>query len=312
MRRVLSTGFLLLSCLSIPACLPACNAKKAPSASSSAATNDPKTFRIGTVSDQSPKTIEQGYGKLAKYLQKELKVPVAYKATKDSATTLSAFGTGGLDLVWLNGATGALARSQVPGAVAIALPDNDVETRSVFIANKNSKIPPTLNLQKGLTALKGHSFTFSSESSTEGRLMPQYFLQQAGVKLEDFQGTTGFSKSQDAALASVQAGTYNAGVISQQVWEKRLQDGKTDPNKVDLIWQSPAYPNYHWVINPNVKERFGNDFIQKVQTALSKLNPAVPEQKQILSLFGTEKFVKTDNSKFAAIEKVSREVNTGK
>ncbi len=69
--------------------------------------------------------------------------------------------------------------------------------------------------------------------------MPQYFLQQAGIKLQDFKGDVGFSKSHDATLELVQAGTYDAGVLNEQVWNSRLQEGKADPTKVDLIWITP-------------------------------------------------------------------------
>jgi phosphonate transport system substrate-binding protein len=312
MKKFLFTGCLLLLSLSSAACSPTSDSGKSPSASSSASPTDPKTLKIGTIPDQDPKKLQQLYDKLAKYLGKELKVSVSYKPAKDAAATLAAFDGGDLDLVWFSGATGVQARAQVSGAVAIAQREKDAESHSVFIANTKSKIPPTINNQKGLTALKGHTFTFSGDSSITGRLMPQYFLEQAGVKLENFKGAVGFSKSQEATIDQVQAGTYDAGVVDQKVWEKRLQEGKTDPAKIDLIWQSPAYPDYHWVINPNVKDRFENNFIQKVQTALLKLNPYVREQKEILDLFGTEKFIRTQNTKYVPLEKISREISAGK
>jgi phosphonate transport system substrate-binding protein len=118
--------------------------------------------------------------------------------------------------------------------------------------------------------------------------MPQLFLSQAGVDLKGFKGQPGFSKSHDATLELVQAGTYNAGVLNEQVWMSRLQEGKADPEKVTLVWRSPAYYDYHWLINPSVSDRFGKDFSKKVQTALLKLDPRVPEHKEILDLFGAE------------------------
>ncbi len=65
---------------------------------------------------------------------------------------------------------------------------------------------------------------------------------------------------------------------------------------------------YHWVINPSVKQRYGNDFVKKVQVALLKLNPNVPEQKEILDLFGAQKFIATQNSNYTQIETVGREI----
>ena len=54
-------------------------------------------------------------------------------------------------------------------------------TNTIFIANTRSGLKPVTNV-KGLSELKGKRFTFGSESSTSGRLMPQYFLAKAGVK----------------------------------------------------------------------------------------------------------------------------------
>ncbi|WP_421658818.1 putative selenate ABC transporter substrate-binding protein [Leptothermofonsia sp. ETS-13] len=270
--------------------------------------NDPKTLKVGAIPDQDPEKLHRLYDKVAKYLEKELKVPVVYKPVTDYAASVTAFRVGDLDLVWFGGLTGVQARLQVPGAKTIAQRNIDENFHSVFIANKKSGIQPTLNVQKGLVNLKGHTFTFGSESSTSGRLMPQFFLQQAGVKLEDFKGEVGFSKSHDATLELVQAGTYDAGVMNEQVWESRLQEGKVDTSKVDLIWRTPAYHDYHWVIHPSVSDRFGKDFIQKVQNAFLKLNSKNKDQREILELFGAEKFIKTQDSNYAQIEKIGREI----
>jgi phosphonate transport system substrate-binding protein len=291
----------------------ACSSNSNPDTSSTsspttAANTTPKTLKVGAIPDQDPEKLQRLYDKVARYLEKELKVSVVYIPVTDYAAAVTAFRVGDLDLVWFGGLTGVQARLQVPGAEAIAQRDIDENFHSVFIANKKSGIKPTLNLQKGLVDLKGHTFTFGSESSTSGRLMPQFFLQQAGVKLEDFKGEVGFSKSHDATLELVQAGTYDAGALNEQVWDSRLQEGKADTSKVDLIWRTPPYHDYHWVIHPSVKQRFGDDFAQKVQNAFLKLNSKDKDQKEILDLFGAEKFIKTQNSNYAEIEKIGREI----
>lgn len=300
MKRVLLVGcLLLLSCGAV-----ACSSTPNPAASPA----DDKSLKVGAIPDQDPEKLQRLYRKLAAYLEKELKVPVTYKPVTDYTAAVTGFKVGDLDLVWFGGLTGVQARLQVPGAEAIAQRDIDAKFHSVFIANKKSGIQPTIDSQRGLTALEGKTFTFGSESSTSGRLMPQFFLQQAGIKLGDFKGQVGFSKSHDATLELVQAGTYDAGVMNEQVWVSRLQEGKADTNKVNLIWRSPAYYDYHWVINPSVKQRYGNDFSKKVQTALLKLDPGKPEQKEILDLFGADKFIQTKNSNYSQIEKIGREI----
>lgn len=299
MKRLLLAGCLLL--------LAACSQARTPTTPPASQSGGSPPFTTGAIPDQDPEKLQRLYGKLAQYLEAELKVPVVYKPVTDYTAAVTAFKVGDLDLVWFGGLTGVQARLQVPGANAIAQRDIDADFHSVFIANKKSGIQPLQDL-KDLTALKGRTFTFGSESSTSGRLMPQHFLQQAGVKLADFKGQVGFSKNHDATLQLVTAGTYEAGVMNEQVWQKRLKAGEVDEGKVQVIWRSPAYYDYHWVINPAVQQRYGADFAQKVQAALLKLDPKVPEHKEILDLFGASKFITTDNANYATIEEVGRQI----
>ncbi|MEO1070576.1 MAG: PhnD/SsuA/transferrin family substrate-binding protein, partial [Cyanobacteria bacterium J06638_6] len=160
-----------------------------------------------------------------------------------------------------------------------------------------------------LAQLKGRTLTFGSESSTSGRLMPQYFLEQAGVDIEqDLKGEVGFSGNHDATIKLVEAGTYEVGALNEQVWEERLSQGEIDESNVTLIWRTPPYFNYHWVISPSVDERYGEGFADQVQAALMALDPAVPEQKEILDLFGAERFIATTNENYAGIEAVGRKI----
>lgn len=300
MKTAWLAGLVLL--LPLVACAPASN-----SASSTSSSNQIQPLIAGAIPDQDPEKLQRLYSKVTTYLSQELGVPVEYKPVTDYTAAVTAFKVGDLDLVWFGGLTGTQARLQVPGAEAIAQRDIDEKFHSVFIANKSSGLKP-ISDTSGLTQLKSRTFTFGSESSTSGRLMPQYFLKQAGVELKDFKGQVGFSSSHDATVKLVEAGTYDAGVLNEQVWQSRLKSGEVNLNKLDVIWRTPPYYDYHWVINPQVKQRYGQDFSKKVQTALIKLDPKVPEQKEILDLFGAEKFIPTQNSNYAKIEAVGREI----
>ncbi|MEB3263591.1 MAG: phosphate/phosphite/phosphonate ABC transporter substrate-binding protein, partial [Synechococcus sp.] len=184
-----------------------------------------KLLRIGAIPDQNPEKLNRLYGQVAAELSRQLGVKVQYVPVTDYAAAVSAFRTGSLDLVWFGGLTGVQARLQRPGAQVIAQRDIDAQFRSVFIANSRSGLRP-IQTQKQLTVLEGKRFTFGSESSTSGRLMPQWFLSQAGVQLKDFAGgAPGFSGSHDATIALVQSGTYDAGVVNEQVWTANLRSG---------------------------------------------------------------------------------------
>lgn len=266
-----------------------------------------EALSVGAIPDQDPEKLQRLYAKLSDYLSAELGVSVEYTPVTDYSAAVSAFRVGDLDLVWFGGLTGVQARLQVEGAQAIAQRDIDAEFHSVFIANRKTGLTPLENLDE-LSALKGRTFTFGSESSTSGRLMPQYFLKQAGVTLTDFTGETGFSGNHDATIKLVEAGTYEVGALNEQVWETRLAEGEIDTDQVQVIWRTPAYYDYHWVIAPSLDDVYGDGFTEKVQAALLKLDPTIPEHQEILALFGAERFIETENSNYEQIEAVGREI----
>jgi phosphonate transport system substrate-binding protein len=267
-----------------------------------------KLLRIGAIPDQNPEKLNRLYGQVASELSRQLGVKVQYVPVTDYAAAVSAFRTGSLDLVWFGGLTGVQARLQKPGAQVIAQRDIDAAFTSVFIANAASGLKPIQN-QKQLTVLEGRRFTFGSESSTSGRLMPQWFLSQAGVQLKDFAGgAPGFSGSHDATIALVQSGTYDAGVVNEQVWKANLRSGKTDRKKVFVLWRTPGYPDYHWIGQPDLDKRFGAGFTAKLRGAILSWRPSNPQQKQILELFGAQQFTGAKASDYQRIEQVGRQV----
>ena len=265
------------------------------------------TFTIGAIPDQDPEVLQRLYGAVADHLAEELGVTVEYVPVTDYAASVSLFRAGDLDMVWFGGLTGVQARLQVDGAQAIVQRRIDENFHSVFIANTASGIAPFDDVA-GLSALAGTRFTYGSESSTSGRLMPQFFLGQAGVGADDFDGPPGFSGSHDTTIELVESGTFEAGVLNEQVWTARRDAGEVDPSKVGVVFRTPAYHDYHWVIRPDVTERFGDDFVADVTAAFLGLDRADPDEAEILELFGAEEFVETDNANYGQIEEVAREL----
>lgn len=261
------------------------------------------TLVIGAIPDQDPEVLARNYGLLAEYLSEELGVDVEFRPVTEYDAAVTAFRVGDLDLVWFGGLTGVQARLQVDGAAAIAQRDIDEEFTSVFIAGTDTGIEPIDDVSE-LTAFAGKSFTFGSESSTSGRLMPQSFLSEAGVELDDFAGEVGFSGSHDKTIALVESGTFEAGALNSQVWRSRVEDGEVDTEKVQLIFETPTYYDYHWVARPEL----GGDLQQRVVEALAALDPSDPEEAEILEFFGADAFIETDDANYADIEKVGRDI----
>ncbi|HVM03520.1 MAG TPA: putative selenate ABC transporter substrate-binding protein [Acidimicrobiales bacterium] len=260
---------------------------------------------ISAIPDQDPERLRRLHGAVADHLERALGVPVRYEPVTDYTASVSLFAAGELDLVWFGGLTGVQARLQAEGARAVAQRDIDARFRSVFIASASSGLGPVDDVA-GLSALAGRRFTFGSESSTSGRLMPQWFLDQAGVAPADFAGPPGFSGSHDRTIALVEAGTYEAGALNEQVWTARLEDGTVDPTRVEEIFRTPAYHDYHWVIGPGAARRYGAGFVEDVTRAFVSLDRADPQDRAVLDLFGAGAFVEVHDADYRRIEDVGR------
>jgi phosphonate transport system substrate-binding protein len=296
-----------LALVSLALALAAC-AAPLPAAQPAAPAQSPaRPFVISAIPDQDPERLNRLYGKLSDYLKSELGVEVVYRPVTDYAAVVNAFRTGDVDMAWFGGLTGVQARLQVDGAQAILQRDIDEKFRSVFIANVSTGIQPFEDIS-GLQALKGRTFTFGSESSTSGRLMPQFFMRQAGLSLSDLRGEPGFSGSHDKTIKLVEAGSYEVGALNEQVWEARVKGGEVDTSKVIVIWRNPPYYDYHWVVRPDVEQKFGAGFIERIKRAFMALDATNPAHKEILDLFGAPKFIETKNENYADIEAIGREI----
>jgi phosphonate transport system substrate-binding protein len=296
-----------LALVGLALALAACAAPP-PAAQPAAPAQPPaKPFVISAIPDQDPERLNRLYGKLSDYLKSELGVEVVYRPVTDYAAVVNAFRTGDVDMAWFGGLTGVQARLQVDGAQAILQRDIDEKFRSVFIANVSAGIQPFEDIS-GLQVLKGRTFTFGSESSTSGRLMPQFFMRQAGLSLSDLRGEPGFSGSHDKTIKLVEAGSYEVGALNEQVWEARVKGGEVDTSKVIVIWRTPPYYDYHWVVRPDVEQKFGAGFIERIKRAFMALDATNPAHKEILDLFGAPKFIETKNENYADIEAIGREI----
>jgi len=264
-------------------------------------------LRIGAIPDQDPEKLARSFGLVADHLRDALGVEVEYVPLTDYAAAVSLFRTGDLDLVWFGGLTGVQARLETPGAQVVAQRDIDEQFRSVFIASTDAGITPIDSIE-GLEVFAGRRFTFGSESSTSGRLMPQYFLDQAGVGPDDFAGEPGYSGSHDRTIELVESGTYEAGVLNEQVWLARVADGSADPAKVVQVFQTPPYHDYHWLLHPSAVDRFGDDFATEARDAFASLSTADPTQAEILELFGAGAFVPSEAGNYEEIEQIGREL----
>ena len=267
-----------------------------------------QTLSISAIPDQDPSELAAREKTLVTYLEGELDVEVEYVPVTDYAASVSLFKTGDLDMVFYGGLTGVQARLQTPGATLLAQRDIDAKFQSVFIANKRAGIAPVKDVD-GLAAFRDKRFTFGSESSTSGRVMPEYFLDEAGIDTSaDLRGEPGFSGSHDKTIDVVEAGSYQGGALNVQVWEARKKAGTVDLDKVVEVFRSPTYHDYHWMAGPEVDDRFGGEFTDRLRDALLAIDGSTPTETQVLEAYGAGAVVKTKAENYSQIEEIARKL----
>jgi len=261
--------------------------------------NAQTVLKIGAIPDQNVSRLTRRFDAFADYLSKETGLEVGYVPTVDYAALVTAFKRGDIHLAWFGGLTGVQARAAVPGSEAIAQRPRDAQFHSRFIVQAD------LPVEK-LTDLEGLTFTFGSESSTSGYLMPYYFLLQAGMDPETaFKGKPNFSGSHDRTWKLVESGAFQAGVLNEAVWESAVKEGKVDLSKVRDFYTTPAYFDYNWTVHAAVDKIFGKGTKEKVKKALLSMGS---DQADILNLFQTDRFIESKNENYQAIRQVAEKL----
>ena len=267
-----------------------------------------KILKIGAIPDQNQDIIDKRFNLLSKELSKQLNVKIKYVPVINYVAAVTAFRTKDLDLVWFGGLSGVQARLQTPNSMVLAQRDIDKEFKSVFITNKKISIKRTTNIND-LKLLKKYRFTFGSENSTSGRLMPQYFLDIAGVKLTDFKGqTVGFSGSHDATIALVNSGAYEAGVLNKQIWDRNVKKNPKRIKNATIFFITPSYFDYHWLAQGDLDQRFRKGFTKDLKKVILNLNPKNKDQKLILEMFNAKKFIEANSEQFKNLESIARKL----
>jgi phosphonate transport system substrate-binding protein len=259
-------------------------------------------LRFTAIPDQNTTELRAKFAPLAEYLSNALGVDVAYVPARDYQASVEMFRNGDVQLAWFGGLTGVQARSAVPGARAIAQGAADPNYYSYFIAHASTGLERSGHFPAGIADL---TFTFGSESSTSGRLMPEYFIRSSSGQdpAGFFNRIFGFSGSHDKTCELVASGRYQVGVVNYKVYDRRVADGSTDPEQVRIIWRTPFFADYNFTAHPVLETLFAAGFTDRLQEALVAI-----DDPTLLRALPRERLIPARNEEFAGIEAVAREL----
>jgi phosphonate transport system substrate-binding protein len=254
-----------------------------------------QVLRVSAIPDEAPTELQRKFKPLGSYLEQKLGMKVEFVPVTDYAASVEGLINNKLDMVWFGGFTFVQAKERSNGKVIpIVQREEDERFKSVFITTNKS-------INK-LEDLKGKTFSFGSESSTSGHLMPRSYLLGAKINPDTDMKRIAFSGAHDATVAAVAGGKVDAGVLNISVWEKLVAQGKVDPNAVRVFYTTPGYYDYNWTVrsdmNPEVRKKLTDAFLA--------LNKNDPQGKEILDLQRATRFIPAKAENYEAIEKAAQ------
>jgi phosphonate transport system substrate-binding protein len=254
------------------------------------------TLKVSAIPDEAPTELQRKFAPLGKYLEAKIGMPLEFIPVTDYAATVEGLAAKKLDMVWYGGFTFVQARIRTNGtAMPLVQRAEDEKFQSVFITQPNSGI-------NNLADLKGKTFTFGSQSSTSGHLMPRSFLLQQGIDPDKDFKRVAFSGAHDATALQVAGGKVDAGALNISVWNKMLEEKKLDPSQVKVFYTTPPYYDYNWTVRGDLDAAL----VQKLKDAFLGLDPTQPAHKEILDLQRASKFIPTTPENYQGIEQAAR------
>ena len=251
----------------------------------------PAVFRVSAIPDEAPTELQRKFKPLGEYLEKKIGMKVEFTPVTDYAASVEALINHKVDMVWFGGFTFVQANERSKGMITpLVQREEDAKFQSVFVTTKADI--------KTLADLKGKTFTFGSESSTSGHLMPRYFLLQAHINPDTDMKRVAFSGAHDATVAAVAGGKVDAGALNISVWQKLVEDKKVNPAVVHVFYTTPGYFDYNW----SVRKDMDPALQKKLTDAFLSLDASKPEDKAIMELQRTAKFIPTNPGNYKAIE----------
>ncbi len=259
-------------------------------------------LKFTAIPDHDKVALQAKYEPVAEYLSETLGVPCEYVPAIDYDASVRMFENGDVHLAWFGGLTGVQAMHNVPGARAIAQGVEDPNFLSYFIAHQSTGL--TLSEEFPME-MAGKTFTFGSNKSTSGRLMPEYFIRErTGKSPEEFFGQKpGFSGAHDATIELVASGQVQVGAVNYKTYDAWAAKEGSNTDACRIIWKTPTYADYNFTAHPELETMFGEGFIDKLQEAVVGMDGS-----QAQSAFSRERLIAAENEDFATIEGVARDL----
>jgi len=255
----------------------------------------PSVLRVGVLPDENPEVLRNRYAPLLKHLSEEIGMNTQLILPSDYRELSRLFQDGEIDMAYFGGLTFVQA-SINNGAEALVMRDIDMRFSSFFLSKPDST-------KKHLSDFKGMRFSFGSQLSTSGHLMPRYFMKsQLQISPETFFSSVAYSGSHDKTAIQVKDELIDLGVANSIIIKRMIAEGRLGKDELQIVWETPPYVDYVWAVQKALDEGLKN----RIRDVFLGLDANNANHKPILDHMGAVSFIPSGNHDFLSLERTAR------
>lgn len=256
-----------------------------------------KRLRVAILPDRDPAEIRDRYAPLLAYLSEHTGIQFEQIAVDSYAHLLDLFHDGRIDLAHFGGLTFLKAHER-DQAIPLVSRDADLRFTSYFLVRGDN---PVARLED----CRGMSFSFGSQLSTSGHLMPRFFMRELNIRPEAYFSEVRYSGAHDETAFQVRDGTIDIGVANACVIDGMYENGSLDRARVRVLSESPPYPDYVWAVHPQLDSKLRN----RLRNAFLMLSTDDVRQAEILDGLEARSFLPAGVRDFQKLRDIALSMN---
>ena len=207
---------------------------------------------------------------------------------------------GKIDIAWNTPLAHVRVKRRTQGqSLSLGMRDSDCDFHAKLVVRRDAGI-------RAVADLTGRVLAVGSRDSTQARILPLYFLQQAGVDLGRVSllpfdtdlgkhGDTGTSEL--AVLAALREGRAQAGVLGELVWVQEQAAARIDAEQLEAIWTSPGFDHCMFDAMPTLPLESAREFT----AALEAMRWENAEHRRLLELEGLKQWMPPREEGYASL-----------
>lgn len=207
---------------------------------------------------------------------------------------------GHIDVAYDSPLSHARVKKRTEGrSITLASTDTDRGASAKIIVRRDAEV-------RAFAHLHGKKLAVGTRDSAQSRILPLYYLSQAGVdfskvELLPFDVHVGkHGDTQDAelqVLAAVHDGRAHAGAVGTRLWTIENAAARVDPHRVEVLWTTPTFDLRVLDALPTLPAPKADAF-QRVLLAMTAKNPA---HRKVLEIEGIRQWSVPREEGYAAM-----------